>query len=59
MTEPTDRDEARQALAEERRKLAEQRAKTPRIDRLVRALKEIQEENHFSARMRDLYRGGT
>lgn len=41
------------------RKLAQQQAKTSFIDRLVRSLSGQAEENHFSMRMRDLYREGT
>ncbi len=58
-TEPTNADEARRAKERAERKLASQRAKTGVIDRLVDSLRGMSEENHFSSRLRDLYRGET
>lgn len=59
MIEPTNADDAREARQRSADKLDVQRGKTGRIDRLMESLRSMAEENHFSSRLRDLYREGT
>jgi hypothetical protein len=57
-TPQTSGDEARQALLDAERKLAEQKAKSGIIARVTSSLSRLAAENHFSARLAELFREG-